>query len=61
MDRVYNFLMERTDKAPSEYVEMVYRREFGYTPQEMDNIPASIILRDLQFMTLEAKAEKMKQ
>lgn len=61
MNRVYNYCMERTDVAPVEYLEMVYRREFGYTPQELDEIPNAVFLLDLQMMSQEAKAQKAKQ
>jgi Ser/Thr protein kinase RdoA (MazF antagonist) len=61
MDRVWDYLTERSDKAPQEYVEFVYRREFGLTPQELDEVPAAIVLRDLQFMSLEYKAQQVRQ
>lgn len=60
MDRVYDYLLERSDKPPVEYMEFVYRREFGLTPSEMDDIPTVFVLRDLRFMSLEAKAQKVK-
>ncbi|WP_407310512.1 hypothetical protein [Desulfosporosinus sp. SB140] len=53
--------MKRTDQAPKEYVEMVYRREFGYTPEEMDKIPTYIVERDLYFMSQESTIQKLLQ
>lgn len=61
MDQLDNFLAERSDKAPLDYVEMVYRREFGYTPQEMGEIPTRIIERDLLFLSREGQARKLMQ
>jgi hypothetical protein len=43
-----------------EYLEMCYRREFKITPQELDEMPVVVFLRDLEFMSLEAKAERWK-
>lgn len=60
MDRVYNYCMERTDNAPMEYLEMVYRRDFGLTPEEFDEIPTGVFLRDLAMMSQEGKAQKNK-
>lgn len=40
---------------------MCYRREFGYTPEEMDKIPTQTIERDLFFMSRETKTRKLKE
>jgi len=58
MDRVYNYLLGRTDKQPIEYIEFVYRREMHITPQELDEMPAAVFLRDIQFMSTEARARE---
>jgi hypothetical protein len=54
-----NFLLGRSKKAPLDYVDFVYRREMGYTPEEMDKIPTYIVERDLFFMSREAEVRKL--
>lgn len=55
MKRVESYLRGYTKTVPLAYAEFCYRREMGYTQDELDSMPAYIVEQDFAFLGAEAK------
>jgi hypothetical protein len=52
---------EAIEPASLDYQVYVWRRKMGITPQEAAAVPYSRIVRDLQYLDIEAQVLKAKQ